>query len=160
MSEIEFKAPGPGSWDLEQTHFARPATRYMSALVAEPLARGFGEGTRRYGLLLDTLRTAFVNDFCYAKFAPVGAPESASGPPPRLIFMLLTRLQPEMRRWDEQYKPDSIARNRKLQNTDIAALGDAEFLAHLADIRANTADRKSTRLNSSHIQKSRMPSSA
>jgi phosphohistidine swiveling domain-containing protein len=160
MSQIEFKAPGPGSWELEQTHFAKPATRYASTLVSEPLARGFGEGTKRYGLLLDTLRMRFVNDFGYVKFAPVGAPDNASGPPPRPIFMLLTRLHPEirrriktapdvftkklwredMRRWDEEIKPDSIARNRKLQNTPVAALGDAEFLAHLDDVRANMAE--------------------
>lgn len=160
MPQTEFKAPGPGSWELEQTHFSKPATRYVSALISEPLARGFGEGTKRYGLLLDTLRLRFVNDFCYAKFAPVGAPDSASGPPPRAIFMLLTRLHPEirrrvaaapdvfakklwredMRRWDEEIKPDSIARNRKLQNTPITALDQAEFLAYLEEVRANTVE--------------------
>ena len=60
--------------------------------------------------------------------------------------MLLTRLHPEirrriaaapeviakklwredMRRWDEEIKPDSIARNSKLQKTPVAALGDAD----------------------------------
>ena len=160
MSRIEFKAPGPGSWELEQTHFARPATRYVGAMFAEPLARGFGEGTKRYGLLLDTLKMRFVNDFCYGKFAGVGAPENASGPPPRPIFALLTRLHPEirrriaaapdvidkklwredMRRWDEQYKPDSIARNGKIQNTAIATLGDAEFIAHLEEVKANAVE--------------------
>jgi len=159
-SQIEFTVPGPGSWELEQTHFGRPATRYMSALVAEPLGRGFGEGTKRYGLLLDTLRMQFVNDFCYSKFMPVGAPENASGPPPRLIFMLLTRLHPEirrrvaaapdviakrlwredLRRWDEEVKPDSIARNLKIQRTAIATLGDAEFLAYLEDVKANVIE--------------------
>jgi pyruvate,water dikinase len=102
----------------------------------------------------------FVNDFCYGKFVPVGAPDNAAGPPPRPIFMLLTRLHPEirrriaaapevfekklwredMRRWDEEVKPDSIARNRKLQNAAISALGDAEFIAHLEDVRANAAE--------------------
>src|SRR5688572_29825566 len=86
VSQIEFKAPGPGAWELEQTHFAKPATRYASTLVSEPLARGFAEGTKRYGLLLDTLRMRFVNDFCYGKFVPVGAPDRAVGPPPRPIF--------------------------------------------------------------------------
>jgi hypothetical protein len=81
VSQIEFKAPGPGAWELEQTHFAKPATRYASTLVADPLAKGFGEGTRRYGLLLDTLRMRFVNDFCYGKFVGVGAPDNASGAP-------------------------------------------------------------------------------
>ncbi|MGE0703661.1 MAG: PEP-utilizing enzyme [Vicinamibacterales bacterium] len=160
MSQVEFKAPGPGSWELEQTHFAKPATRYASTLVSEPLARGFGEGTKRYGLLLDTLRMGFSNDFCYAKFVGVGAPESAAGPPPRPIFTLLTYLHPEIRRrvsaapqvferrlwredvrrWDEEIKPDSIARNRKLQQTPVAALGDAEFVAYLNEVRANLAE--------------------
>jgi pyruvate,water dikinase len=160
MSQIEFKAPGPGSWELEQTHFGRPATRYMSALIAEPLARGFGEGTRRYGLLLDTLRMRFVNDFCYGKFVPLGAPDSASGPPPRAIFMLLTRLHPEirrrvaagpdvirekrwredLRRWDEEIKPDSVARNGTLQAKIITALGDGEFLVHLDEVRTNVVE--------------------
>jgi hypothetical protein len=69
----------------------------MSALAAEPLARGCGEGIRRYGLLVDTMRMRFVNDFCYAKFVP-GAPDNTSGQPPRPIFMLLTRLHPGIRR--------------------------------------------------------------
>jgi pyruvate,water dikinase len=103
--------------------------------MSDPLARGFGEGTKRYGLLLDTLRMRFVNDFCYGKFVAVGAPDNASGPPPRAIFMLFTWLHPEirrrtaaapdvferklwrddMRRWDEEIKPDSIKRNSELQ---------------------------------------------
>ncbi|HVH27533.1 MAG TPA: PEP-utilizing enzyme [Vicinamibacterales bacterium] len=160
MSQIEFKAPGPGSWELEQTHFGKPATRYASTLVSDPIAKGFGEGTKRYGLLLDTLRFGFVNDFCYVKFVAVGAPDNASGPPPRPIFMLLTRLHPEirrriatapdvfskkiwredLRRWDEEIKPDSIARNRKIQDTPLATLGDAAFVAYLDAVRANAAE--------------------
>jgi pyruvate,water dikinase len=160
VSQTDFAAPGPGTWELEQTHFARPATRYMSALAGEPTARGFGAGTKRFGLLLDTMRMGFVNDFCYTKFVPVGAPEKAAGPPPRLIFTLLTWLHPEirrriaaapaalagklwredLRRWDDEYKPDSIARNRKLQDTPITALGDAEFLTYLDDIKNNVVE--------------------
>ena len=41
------------------------------------------------------------------------------------------------------------------------ALGDKIHIrGHTTDLVQNVADRKSTRLNSSHIQKSRMPSSA
>lgn len=160
MAHIEFKAPGPGSWELEQTHFSKPATRYASAIISDPLARGFGEGTKRYGLLLDTLRMRFVNDFCYGKFIAVGAPDNASGPPPRPVFMLLTRLHPalrariaaapgvfekklwreDMRRWDEEIKPDSIARNRTLQDTAISTLDDAAFIAYLETIKANAIE--------------------
>src|SRR5688572_20983899 len=153
MADPEFRAPGPGVWELEQTHFAKPATRYIADMFPEALSRGFGEGTKRFGLLLDTLRMKTVNDFCYAKFCPVGAPEGAKGPPPKFIFKLLTRLHPEirrrikdgalafekklwreeMKRWDEQFKPDSIARNSKLQKTAIEKLGDAEFIRYLGE---------------------------
>jgi phosphohistidine swiveling domain-containing protein len=164
MSAIEFKAPGPGSWELEQTHFGKPATRYASTMVSDPVSdpfsRGFGEGTKRYGLLLDTLRMRFVNDFAYSKFVPVGAPDNAVGPPPRAIFMILTRLHPEirrrtaaapgvfekklwredMRRWDEEIKPDSVKRNSELQQTAIAALDDAAFITYLEKVRKNAAE--------------------
>ena len=123
MSQPEFKAPGPGSWELEQTHFGRPATRYVGELAGDPISRGFGEGTRRYGLLLDTMKLRFVHDFCYAKFVPVGAPENASGPPPRPIFMLLTRLHPEIRRRTAA-APEVIS--RKLWRDDLR-LWDEEF---------------------------------
>lgn len=158
--DIEFKAPGPGCWELEQTHFGKPSTRYLAGVFPNSLWRGFGEGTRRYGLLLDSMKTEFVNDFCYGKFMPVGAPEGAVGPPPKFIFKLLTWLHPEIRRrikagpavierklwredlkrWDEHYKPDSIARNTRLQNTDIAALSDADFLKHLQEVRDNAVE--------------------
>ena len=157
MPEVEFKAPGPGVWELEQTHFAKPATRFIADVFPDALARGFGEGTKRFGLLLDTLRIRMVNDFCYSKACPVGAPDGAKGPPPKPVFQLLMRLHPEirrrirdgalayekklwredMKRWDEEYKPDSIARNSRLQHVKIESLDDAAFVRHLTDVRDN-----------------------
>lgn len=160
MPHGDFKAPGPGAWELEQTHFSRPVTRYMGQVAPAALARGFAEGTRRYGLLLDTLKLAVVNDFAYSKLCPVGAPEGAVGPPPRAVFSLMIWLHPEIRRriaaaprvfeqklwrqdlerWDGHYKPDSIARNTRLQRTDIAALGEREFITYLEEARDNAAE--------------------
>ena len=40
------------------------------------------------------------------------------------------------------------------------AFGDSQLTALVAQVDISNQDRKSTRLNSSHIQKSRMPSSA
>jgi phosphohistidine swiveling domain-containing protein len=160
MSQPEFNAPGPGVWELEQTHFSRPTTRYASELVPDAIARGFGEGTKRYGLLLDTLVMRPVNDFFYSQFRPVGAPEGAKGPPPKIIFKLLTRLHPEIRsrvrdgsdaiqkklwrddlkRWDTEIKPDSIQRNQRLQAVDVRKLGDDEFVKHLEELRDNVRE--------------------
>ena len=55
MEGIEFKAPGPGSWELEQTHLTKPASFLTAELFPEPMMRGFSEGTRFYGLLLDQI---------------------------------------------------------------------------------------------------------
>ena len=160
MSDVRFTAPGPGVWELEQTHFSKPATRYTGETFPLALERGFGEGTKRYGLLLDTLRLRTVNDFIYGQFRPVGAPEGAKGPPPKLIFQIITRLHPAIRsrvaacpevfatklwrqdidRWDREIKPDSIARNAGLQRTSVASLGDGEFVAHLESVRENARE--------------------
>src|SRR5262249_7755386 len=98
MGDMEFTPPGPGVWELEQQHFSRPATRYGSAIFPRAISKGFGEGTRRYGLLLDTLEMRVVNGFVYSKFCPVGAPGGAKGPPPRFVFKLMTWFHPEIRR--------------------------------------------------------------
>ena len=49
--------------------------------------------------------------------------------------------------------------NRKFGG-NVAHCGDREYGPVTMEVREPDADRKSTRLNSSHIQKSRMPSSA
>ena len=160
FSIMEFTPPGPGVWELEQTHFSRPATRYASSIFPRAISKGFGEGTRRYGLLLDTLDLRVVNDFVYSKFCPVGAPEGAKGPPPKFVFKVMTWLHPEirrriktgsrvleqklwredLRRWDERLKPDSVARNSRLQKTAIASLPHSEFIKHLEEVRDNSAE--------------------
>ena len=40
----------------------------------------------------------------------------------------------DLQRWDEEVKPDSIARNQRLQRTPVTELGDAAFAAHLEEI--------------------------
>ena len=47
----------------------------------------------------------------------------------------------------------------RIDDNDVLAIYERSLRA-TAQIRAGAGDRKSTRLNSSHIQKSRMPSSA
>jgi rifampicin phosphotransferase len=154
-----FEAPGPGAWELDQTHFVRPLTPFFSELIAEPFARGFGEGTRRYGVLLDTLVPHPVHGFGYMQARPVGAPAGATKPPPKLLFKGLQRFHPEMRRriarsrvafeqklwredlrrWDEEVKPASNQVHRALQAVVLEALSTQELELHLAACRDNAA---------------------
>jgi rifampicin phosphotransferase len=152
-----FEAPGPGAWELDQTHFVRPLTPFYSELIAEPFARGFGEGTRRYGLLLDTLVPGPVHGLGYIQARPVGAPPGATKPPPKLLFKGLQIFHPEMRRriatskmaferklwredlrrWDEEVKPASNRTHRALQAVALETLSAADLEAHLAACRDN-----------------------
>nr|MBA3709569.1 hypothetical protein [Planctomycetota bacterium] len=148
-------APGPGAWELESTHLNRPLSRWMVAVHCPAFERGFSDGTRHYGMLLERFETAVVDGFLYICPRAVGAPKGAKGPPPRVIFTLLTWLHPEirrrnrrmaevfatkawredLRRWDEDWKP-AIARDlTALQAVDPTKLGDAELATHLETCR-------------------------
>lgn len=147
-----FKAPSPGSWELEATHMTRPATRITAQAMARSMREGFAESTARYGLGLSHFDVAQVNGFVFMKAVPFGAPPNASGPPPKLVFQVLTRLHPGMRarwrtseaafankqwrldlkRWDEEVKPASIRKHREIQAVDPDALPDDELLAYVS----------------------------
>lgn len=157
MAEPIFEAPGPGAWELEQTHMSRPLTPFSYAAFKYGFPRGFKEGSERFGLTLSHFEPAQVNGFMYMKPVPVGAPPNASGPPPKIVLQILSRVHPEMRRrgricqdafarklwfedlrsWDETFKPDSIRRNTELQSVDLGALDEAGLAKHLEQCREN-----------------------
>ena len=83
-----FTPPSPGAWELEQTHLTKPPSRLIGELLPEPMMRGFSEGTRYYGLLLDYLEVVVINRFLYTAPRPVGAPKSAKGAPPRYAILV------------------------------------------------------------------------
>ena len=56
---------------------------------------------------------------------------------------------------DEEYNMVAIQEDKKYHRTSGVKFGPIDFKAY-----AEALDRKSTRLNSSHYQQSRMPSSA
>ncbi len=158
MSELVFTAPDAGVWQQDCIHFPRPMTRFLQESFREGFIRGFKTGTSCYGLLLDHIQPEFVNHFFYTKPVIVGAPPNAKAPPPRLVFWLMCRLHPEMRRrlktaatvlqqkpwrdhiknWDEVLKPTSMANHLRLRSLDPAAMSDAELVAHLKECFENS----------------------
>jgi pyruvate,water dikinase len=155
MADITWEPPGKGPWELETTHYGRPVSAFARSYYAAGFARGFREGTARYGMLLDHLKPGIVNGFIYMQPVPFGAPEGAMKAPPALVLKLLTRVVPKMRKriavsaqafankqwrtdlktWDEIDKPAAIARHREVQAVDVTALSDDELAAHIADFR-------------------------
>lgn len=154
-------------WELESTHMVRPVSRSMAEVFPAAATAGFREGMERYGLLLDHLEFAVVNRFIYICPRGVGAPKGAKGPPPKLIFKLLTKLHPEMRkrirrvgevwktkfwrddvrRWDNEWKPAIARENTELQNVDVGALTDEQLIAHF-ERTVDAAARSVTRHHS------------
>jgi phosphohistidine swiveling domain-containing protein len=146
-----FTPPSPGAWELEQTHLTKPPSVLIAELIPAPMMRGFSEGTRHYGLLLDHLEVAIVNRFLYIAPRPVGAPKSARGTPPRLVFEILRRVHPAIRQrikraesvltdrvwrqdiawWDNDIRPKLAAEAQALLADDLASLSDAQLVAHL-----------------------------
>jgi phosphohistidine swiveling domain-containing protein len=152
---IEWTAPAGGMWQLETTHVRGAQPRVFQ----ERAIRGFGDGfagpAREYGLPIDHVEVRFVNDHCYGRMVPVGAPEpkpgKASRTPPAFVLWLLARFHPELRRrataaertivekpwmsecarWDTEQRPALIAANRELQAVDLAALDDGALVDHL-----------------------------
>ncbi len=153
----KFEPPRPGSWEIDLTHFPRPVTKLSAEVMVSEFTRGFAEGTKMYGLLLDKLDQAVLHGFMYTAPRPVGAPLDAKGPPPKPIFKLLTWLHPEVRRrirtskdavekrlwledlrhWDDEVKPRAIRENRALQDVDVQSLDDGALGEHLAASLSN-----------------------
>ena len=157
MYSNEFVAPGPGVWELETAHLSRPISRWIASVWPPALQRGFADTARRYGFLVETMEFRMVNGFAYGQLRPVGAPAGAKGPPPKLIFKLLTKLHPEIRRrlrrckevfatkswredvhrWDNEWRGQIIERNRALQAVDPQTLDSEGLMLHLRALLEN-----------------------
>ena len=146
-----FTPPSPGAWELEQTHVTRPPSMFSAAVIPDAMMAGFKAGSRHYGVLLDYLDVAVINRFIYYAPRPVGAPKSAKGTPPKLVFQVLQRVHPELRRrirraeevlrdriwrqdvewWDRELRPDMAAKGRALLSEDLSAASDAQLADHI-----------------------------
>jgi pyruvate,water dikinase len=68
MTTRVFEAPGPGTWELDTTHFSKPLSAYISSIKGDSLVRGFKEGTERYGLLMSHHKSATIHGFSYSHY--------------------------------------------------------------------------------------------
>src|SRR5512135_1478626 len=134
-TELRFEPPGPGSWEQDPVHFPRPLTRYFQETHPPSFKRGTNDFARFYGLLIDGIQMGYVNGFGYNQVLP--APDAEI--PERIqraeqVFaQKLWREQ--LRDWEENRKPSSIATHRELQAVDPDALSDTELVAYLTRCR-------------------------
>lgn len=152
---IEWTAPAGGLWELETMHVRGGQPRIFQERAPRAFHHDFAAASARYGLPIDHLEIRFVNDHCYARMRPVGAPEpkpgKTSGPPPDVMLKVLARLHPEFRRrtraarraiehklwhedrrrWEEVDRAEMLATGRSLQSEPLAEFDDAALVDHL-----------------------------
>ena len=138
--QLQFDAPGPGTWKIDAVHFPRPVTRYWAEFHPEPFKRGFQELTRFYGMPIGGLQYHYLHGFAYSTMAP--APEEEI--PAR--FQRAEEVweqkvwREQLREWDDTFKPASIRKHRELQAVDPEALSDEELVAYLTRCRDHHTD--------------------
>jgi rifampicin phosphotransferase len=138
-TEPRFEPPGPGPWALDPVHFPRPVTRYFAETHPAAFKRGIADFTKFYGILFDSLQTEYVNGFAYGQTVPLAdaeVPERFQ----RAAEVYDKKLwREQLRDWDENCKPASIAQHREIQAVDADALSDEELAAYLTRCRDHHA---------------------
>lgn len=133
--QLVFDAPGPGTWQRDPVHFPRPVSHYWADTHPPAFLAGTSAMMRHYGLLLESLRSAYPHGFAYSCRTP--APESEI--PERFARAeeaLATKAwRAQLREWDEESKPASIAAHREIQAIDPDALSDDDLAAYLVRCR-------------------------
>jgi phosphohistidine swiveling domain-containing protein len=138
-SELHFEPVGPGTWMLDPVHFPRPVTRYWAETHPEPFAAGTADFARFYGLLIDGLKTSYVNGFCFNQVQPA-PPEEVPQRLARAEEVVAGKLwREQLRDWEEHRKPASIAAHREIQAVDPDALSDDDLAAYLVRCRDHHA---------------------
>jgi len=131
LDATTFAAPGPGTWLLDAVHFHGPVSRYHAGLFPACLRDGFRDGTRRYGLLFDTLEFRIVNGFGYFCAVPAPEPETAARIATAEAAYGVRLWRDDMDRWEREVRPESIRAGLELQAVDPAALTDDELVAYV-----------------------------
>src|SRR5499427_919240 len=134
-TKLRFEPPGPGSWEQDPVHWPRPMTRYFQETHPPAFKKGTNDFARYYGLLIDGIQIGYVNGIGYNQVPPAPDAEISER------FQRAERVFPQklwreqLRDWDENRKPSSIATHRELQAVNPDALSDAELIAYLKRCR-------------------------
>ena len=153
--KIAWAPPAGGMWNLETVHLQGGQPRVFQERAPRAFKAGFSTAAARYGLPFDYLDVRFVNDHCYARMRPLGAPEPKPGKarkaPPAAVLKVLARVHPGLRkrtkaarraidrklwqadreRWEQHHRDEMLAAARALQGEPIETIDDAALLDHL-----------------------------
>jgi len=132
---LHFEPLGPGSWVQDSVHMPRPMTRYWQETHPPALKKGTNDFARFYGLLIDGLEMGYVNGFGYRQVLPASEAEIPERFKRAEQVFAQKLWREQLRDWDENCKPSSIATHRELQAVDPEVLSDTDLVAYLKRCR-------------------------
>ncbi len=138
-TELRFEPPGPGPWEQDPVHFPRPVTRYFQETHPAGCKKGTNDFARYYGMLIDGLQMEYVNGFAYNQMMPAPDAEIPERFQRAEEVYQKKLWREQLRDWDENRRPASIAAHRELQAVDPDALSDDELVAYLKRCRDHHA---------------------
>jgi rifampicin phosphotransferase len=156
MESAEMTLPGPGPWEYDYSHFAKPLPRYAQDVFCQGYTEGQAIGFGRAGFPVRTMAMRIVDGYPYVQMQPLIGSPADTKLPPRWLFKLVSAVHPvlrqrfrtaraylegrrwreDVREWDEVLKPNLVSRLEALSAEDPAALDDAALIGHLERCRA------------------------
>jgi rifampicin phosphotransferase len=128
---LVFEPPGPGSWSLDKTHIARPATKVHHEIIPGPFNRAFGETFARFGIPAGGYDQALVGGFSYSQLTPL-PPEDFEARIAAAEQAIAERIwRQDLQRWDGEVKAASIRRHLELAAVDPAGLDTDGLVDHV-----------------------------
>ena len=85
---VAWDPPGPGSWELDRSHYASPMTPIAYALARHGMEEAYRDGFASAGVPAAGIELANVNGFAYSRVRPLfGADRDPARPPPELSLI-------------------------------------------------------------------------
>jgi rifampicin phosphotransferase len=153
--EVIWKAPGPGQWALDRSHYPGGTTPLSQSIVEQGFGAGLARMARELGAPIATIEARFVNGFFYTRTVPlIGGNKPPRKNPPRIVLKVASRLHPEfrrraktaqanldtppgpavVRRWQREIKPDILRKNRAFGSFNLTDANDAALIAHCQEL--------------------------
>jgi rifampicin phosphotransferase len=151
QTDLEFVAPGPGTWERDVSHCAPSASRVFQRVASTTMNDAYRDVFAEWGAPLETMDVQFVHGRMFRRLVPLVGADKSGPPPPKPVLWAATRLHPAFRRrernarraiadrpyidvvdgWLGGERDSWVDRNLAMQAIDPAELDDAALAHHL-----------------------------
>lgn len=135
----QWVAPGPGRWMCESSHFPVPTSATLRQLWAQLTAGGMRDACARYGLPIDGFVFQTLRGWTFSTIVATPPDELPSRDEAAASALRTRPWIDDVTAWNAE-KSTRIARNRALQEIDVATLEDVSLALHVRAVYAHLVD--------------------